>query len=201
MRSRFKCNFLQTECKVLGALSTLPLMRDGQSQPQLGSGCQACFEYGTMPEMIERLSGQRIVSVTASLHGIPLGEAQKRIAAALKKFCLRLQGAQLSRSEGQIPALEETISGLRTGLLLSRCCNLPAPYAANFSVSPASSRHTLDSSRCSLRREVIMLLFHRDHAQSSNPSMGANRYGRRRHFGSKFDSPGSAMQRAARAYR
>ena len=68
----------------LGALSALPLMRDGQSQPQLDQ--VAKLEYGTMPEMIERLSGQRIVSVTANLHGMPLGEAQKRIAAALEEF-------------------------------------------------------------------------------------------------------------------
>jgi multidrug efflux pump subunit AcrB len=68
----------------LGALSTLPLMRDGQTQPQLDQ--VAKLEYGTMPEMIERLSGQRIVSVTANLHGMPLGEAQKRIAAVLKNL-------------------------------------------------------------------------------------------------------------------
>jgi multidrug efflux pump subunit AcrB len=63
----------------LGVLSTLPLMRDGQTQPQLDQ--VAKLEYGTMPEMIERLSGQWIVSVTANLHGMPLGEAQKRIEA------------------------------------------------------------------------------------------------------------------------
>ena len=53
-------------------------MRDGQSQPQLDQ--VAKLEFGTMPEMIERLSGQRIVSVTANLHGKPLGEAQNHIS-------------------------------------------------------------------------------------------------------------------------
>jgi multidrug efflux pump subunit AcrB len=100
----------------LGALSTLPLMRDGQAQPQLDQ--VARLEYGTMPEMIERLSGQRIVSVTANLHGMPLGEAQKRIAAVLKSLPAAPKSSTVA-VRGQIPALEETMSGLRTGLLLA----------------------------------------------------------------------------------
>jgi multidrug efflux pump subunit AcrB len=100
----------------LGALSSLPLMQDGQTQPQLDQ--IAKLEYGTMPEMIERLSGQRIVSITANLHGIPLGEAQKRITAALKNLPAVPKGSVVA-VRGQIPALEETISGLRTGLLLA----------------------------------------------------------------------------------
>jgi multidrug efflux pump subunit AcrB len=107
----------------IGALSTLPLMRDGQTQSQLDQ--VAKLEYGTMPEMIERLSGQRIVSVTANLHGMPLGEAQKLIAAVLKNLPAAPKGSVVA-VRGQIPTLEETISGLRTGLLLpslqSFCC-------------------------------------------------------------------------------
>ena len=100
----------------LGALAILPLMRDGQSQPQLDQ--VAKLEYGTMPEMIERLSGQRIVSVTANLHGLPLGNAQNRIAALLKNLPAAPKGSTIA-VRGQIPALEETMSGLRTGLLLA----------------------------------------------------------------------------------
>jgi multidrug efflux pump subunit AcrB len=100
----------------LGALSALPVMRDGQSQPLLGQ--VAKLQYGTMPETIERFSGQRIVSVTANLHGIPLGKAQKRIEAALKDTAPPAKGSTVV-VRGQIPALEETSSGLRTGLLLA----------------------------------------------------------------------------------
>ena len=57
------------------ALASLPLMKDGQSQPQLDQ--VASIEYGAMPEMIERLSGQRVVSLTANLHGVTLGEGQQ----------------------------------------------------------------------------------------------------------------------------
>jgi multidrug efflux pump subunit AcrB len=100
----------------LPALSSLPLMRDGLSQPQLDQ--IAKIQYGTMPEMIERLSGQRVVSLTANLHGVTLGEAQKQIQTALKRLAAPPTGSSVT-IRGEIPALEETIAGLRIGLLLA----------------------------------------------------------------------------------
>jgi multidrug efflux pump subunit AcrB len=100
----------------LPSLSTLPLMRDGQSQPQLDQ--VAKIQYGSMPEMIERLSGQRVLSITANLHGITLGEAQTKIQKALGNIPAPPKGTTVS-VRGEIPALNETISGLRIGLLLA----------------------------------------------------------------------------------
>lgn len=98
------------------ALSTLPVMKDGQSQPQLDQ--IATLRNGTMPEMIERFSGQRMVSLTANIHGMPLGDAQKKIRDALKQIDAPPKGSTVV-VRGQIPALEDTISGLRVGLLLA----------------------------------------------------------------------------------
>ncbi|WP_035348053.1 efflux RND transporter permease subunit [Edaphobacter aggregans] len=100
----------------LAALSTLPVMRDGNAQPQLDQ--VATLQYGTMPEMIERFSGQRIVSVTANLHGIALGDAQGKINSALKNLGAPPRGVAVV-VRGQIPALQDTITGLRIGLLLA----------------------------------------------------------------------------------
>jgi multidrug efflux pump subunit AcrB len=100
----------------LDALSALPVMREGQAQPQLDQ--VAKFQSGTMPEMIERFSGQRVVSVTANLHGIALEEARRKIDAALQKADSPPKGSSVV-VRGQIPALIETTSGLRTGLLLA----------------------------------------------------------------------------------
>ena len=138
----------------LGTLSTLPLMRDGQTQPQLDQ--VAKLEYGTMPEMIERLSGQRIVSVTANLHGMPLGEAQKRIAAALNNLPAAPNGSVVA-VRGQIPALEETISGLRTGLLLAIAA-IFLLLMANFQSLrlPLAILSTIPGVLCGV---VLMLLF------------------------------------------
>jgi len=100
----------------VSALSTLPLMKDGQAQPQLDQVSK--IEYGNMPEMIERFSGQRVVSVTANLHGITLGDAQTRIQNLLKKLPPPPKSSTV-RVRGEAPALEETVSGLRIGLLLA----------------------------------------------------------------------------------
>jgi multidrug efflux pump subunit AcrB len=100
----------------LPALSSLPLMREGLSQPQLDQ--VASLQYGNMPEMIERLSGQRVVSLTANLHGVTLGEAQKKIQAALGNIAAPPKGSVVT-VRGEVPALQETISGLRVGLLLA----------------------------------------------------------------------------------
>jgi multidrug efflux pump subunit AcrB len=100
----------------LPALSTLPLMREGLPQPQLDQ--VASLQYGNMPEMIERLSGQRVVSLTANLHGVTIGEAQKKIQAALGNIAAPPKGSVVT-VRGEVPALEETISGLRVGLLLA----------------------------------------------------------------------------------
>jgi multidrug efflux pump subunit AcrB len=129
-------------------------MRDGQSQPQLDQ--VAKLEYGTMPEMIERLSGQRIVSVTANLHGIPLGEAQNRIAALLKNLPAAPKGSTIA-VRGQIPALEETISGLRTGLLLAIAA-IFLLLMANFQSLrlPLAILSTIPGVLCGV---VLMLLF------------------------------------------
>jgi len=100
----------------LGALSSLPLGNSGQTQPQLDQ--VATLSSGFMPEMIERFSGQRIVSVTANIHGVSLGDAQQKINDVLKRIGAPPKGSTVI-VRGQIPALEETISGLRMGLLLA----------------------------------------------------------------------------------
>ena len=91
-------------------------MKDGQAQPQLDQ--VAKIEFGAMPEMIERFSGQRVVSVTANLHGISLGDAQTRIDKVLKDLPAPPKGSTV-RVRGEMPALQETASGLRIGLLLA----------------------------------------------------------------------------------
>jgi multidrug efflux pump subunit AcrB len=97
-------------------LSTLPLGNNGQIQPQLDQ--VATLRNGSMPETIERFSGQRVVSVTANIHGIALGDAQQKLNDALKKIGSPPKGSTVV-VRGQIPALEQTISGLRIGLLLA----------------------------------------------------------------------------------
>jgi multidrug efflux pump subunit AcrB len=97
-------------------IGRLPLMPDGRPEPHLDN--IASLHPGTMPGLIERFNGQHIVSVTANIHGIALGEAAKELKRALAGAGTPPRGAKIVM-KGEIPPLEQTISGLRIGLLLA----------------------------------------------------------------------------------
>jgi multidrug efflux pump subunit AcrB len=106
----------QNRLQDVAALGALPVMADGHDRPQLID--VARLAPGTMPGLIERYNGQRIVSVTANLHGVSLGTAAQYIEAAIRDAGHPPRGAS-ARFRGQVPALNETRSGLRTGILLA----------------------------------------------------------------------------------
>jgi len=97
-------------------IGDLPVMAAGRSEPRLDN--IASLKPGMMPGMIERVNGQHIVSLTANIHGVTLGEAAPQLNRALSKAGPPPRGANIVM-KGQIPPLEQTISGLRTGLLLA----------------------------------------------------------------------------------
>ncbi len=78
----------------------------------------ATIKSGTMPGLIERFNGQHIVSLTANIHGITLGEAAVKLNRAVASAGAPPRGVSV-KMRGEIPALEQTLSGLRTGLLLA----------------------------------------------------------------------------------
>jgi multidrug efflux pump subunit AcrB len=93
-------------------LGSLPVVQETQLTDVAG------IKPGTMPGLIERYNGQRIVSLTANIHGLTLGEAGQKLTAALARVGTPPRGVSV-RFRGQIPPLEQTISGLRVGLLLA----------------------------------------------------------------------------------
>ncbi len=97
-------------------IAALPVMRNGRQEPQLDE--VATLRPGTMPGMIERYNGQRVVSVTANIHGLTLGEVADRVDRMLAGIGPPPKGVSV-RLRGQIPPLQETLSGLRAGLLLA----------------------------------------------------------------------------------
>jgi multidrug efflux pump subunit AcrB len=97
-------------------IGELPIMRDGARDTELTNIAQ--MKLGTMPGLIERFNGQHIVSLTANIHGITLGEAAQKLSQALASAGQPPRGAKVVM-KGQIPPLEQTISGLRIGLLLA----------------------------------------------------------------------------------
>ncbi len=78
----------------------------------------AAIKPGTMPGLIERYNGQHVVSLTANVHGLALGEAAHRVEEAVAAAGAPPRGVTV-RMRGQVPPLQETLDGLRVGLLLA----------------------------------------------------------------------------------
>jgi multidrug efflux pump subunit AcrB len=106
----------QNRMQSVDAVGSLPVMKNGREDTQLRN--LATLEPGMMPELIERYNGQRVVSVTANLHGVTLGEAVPQLDQILKNVGAPPRGVSV-QFRGQVPPLEDTISGLRVGLLLA----------------------------------------------------------------------------------
>jgi multidrug efflux pump subunit AcrB len=106
----------QNRIQSADALGGLPVMKSGRPETQLAN--IATLKAGTMPGLIERYNGQRVVSLTANLHGITLGEAVPELNKAIANAGMPPRGVSV-QFRGQIPPLEETISGLRIGLLFA----------------------------------------------------------------------------------
>ncbi len=94
----------------------IPVMKDGRSRPLLGD--VASVTNGTAPGMVERYNMQRVVSYTANVHEKPLGQLAEKVREAMKHAGEVPRGMTVGL-RGQIPVVEETFLGLRTGLLLS----------------------------------------------------------------------------------
>ncbi len=97
-------------------VEAIPIMRDGMKNTELRNVAQ--MKLAAMPGLIERFNGQHIVSVTANIHEITLGEASKFLNQAVANAGTPPRGVKIVM-KGEIPPLEQTISGLRTGLLLA----------------------------------------------------------------------------------
>jgi multidrug efflux pump subunit AcrB len=94
----------------------IPVMPNGGTRPLLGD--VADVKLGKTAGEIDRYNMQRVVSFTANVEGVPLGEASKAIRAAVQRAGTPPRGVTVNL-RGQIPPLEETLSGLRLGLALS----------------------------------------------------------------------------------
>src|SRR5256714_9140620 len=78
----------------------------------------ATVDYGTTPGEVDRYNMQRVVSFTANIHGKPLGKVVTDIRQAIARAGAPPRGISVN-NRGQVPAFEETLAGLRGGLLVS----------------------------------------------------------------------------------
>jgi multidrug efflux pump subunit AcrB len=100
-------------------VADLPVMArnaDGTGRPLVSD--VATVDYGTTPGEVDRYNMQRVVSFTANVHGKPLGKIVTDIRQAIARAGAPPRGITVN-NRGQVPAFEETLAGLRSGLLLS----------------------------------------------------------------------------------
>jgi multidrug efflux pump subunit AcrB len=100
----------------LDDIAQLPVMPTGEARPLLGE--LATLSTGMTPGQIERYNMQRVVSLTANLHGVPLGNAARQVQQAIDRVGPPPKGSTVN-VRGQIPPLRETVTGLQFGLALS----------------------------------------------------------------------------------
>jgi multidrug efflux pump subunit AcrB len=97
-------------------LADLPVMQNREARPTLGD--VATIKPGKTYGLVERYNMQRVVSITANLHNIPLGEAEAQIRAAIRRAGEPARGVTV-QVRGQVPALNSTLDGLRLGLAVA----------------------------------------------------------------------------------
>ena len=106
----------QNRLQGVDEMGNVPVMQSGRLETRLTD--VAGLKLGTMPGLIERYNGQRVVSLTANISGVTLGEAAQKLNEVLAGAGTPPRGVTV-KFRGQIPPLEQTISGLRIGLLLA----------------------------------------------------------------------------------
>ena len=106
----------QNRMQSIDELGNVPVMQDAHTEARLMD--VAGLKTGAMPGLIERYNGQHVVSLTANIHGVTLGEAAQKLNPALAAAGTPPRGVSV-KLRGEIPPLEQTISGLRIGLLLA----------------------------------------------------------------------------------
>jgi multidrug efflux pump subunit AcrB len=106
----------QRDVSSIGDVQNLPVMENGGSRPLVGD--VANIKYGTSMGLIERYNMQRVVSLTANVHGIAVGTAAAPIQKAIDAAGQPPRGAIVA-VRGQIPPLQQTLRGLGIGLLLA----------------------------------------------------------------------------------
>ena len=168
-------------------LGALAVMQEGR--PDLRLDDIATLKSGTMPGLIERNNGQRVISLTANLHGMTLGDAEPKLAAAVARAGTPPRGVTVG-FRGELPALDQTSAGLRTGLAVGDSGNL-SPARGQLPVDPPCARNPAHRSSGLVRRPVDAAP---DQHHAQPPVLHGSDHGGR-HRSCEFDSV-SQLRRA-----
>jgi len=106
----------QSQMKSIEDVQSIPAMTN--SAQKLLVGDVAEVGYGTMVGEYDRYNQARMITVTANTEGTDLGSAATQVSAAIKRAGEAPKGVKVD-VRGQVPQMEQTIAGLRLGLLIA----------------------------------------------------------------------------------
>ena len=106
----------QAKMTTIEELQSVPVMPNGTSRPLLGDVAQV--SYGTMPGEYDRYNQQRMVTITGNISGKDLGTVANDVAAAVKRAGDAPRGVSVN-VRGQVPPMNQTLTGLGIGLALA----------------------------------------------------------------------------------
>ncbi len=95
------------------ALKGIPVMSNGEARPLLGD--IATVSEAKAMGLVERYNMQRVVSLTANIHGTALSEAASEVERAIARAGDPPKGVTV-KVRGQIPPLKETENNLKWGI-------------------------------------------------------------------------------------
>ena len=97
-------------------LETLPVNPAGATRPLVQD--LATLSFGTAPGEYDRYNQQRMVTMSANIVGRDLGSVSREVATAIRQLGDPPRGVTVN-VRGQVPSMNETLSGLRTGVLVA----------------------------------------------------------------------------------
>jgi len=106
----------QSRMSSIEEVEGVPTMPDGTSRPLVRDIAQV--SYGTMPGEYDRYNQQRMLTITANIAGKDLGSVASEVAAAVRRAGDPPRGVAVN-IRGQIPPMNQTLSGLELGLGLA----------------------------------------------------------------------------------
>jgi multidrug efflux pump subunit AcrB len=95
-------------------VASVPLVAQDGAPAQVGDVAQ--IEPGVAAGLVERYNGQRVISLTANIHGVALGRVVEDLRRAIAEAGSPPRGVTVGL-RGQIPALERTRDDLQLGLV------------------------------------------------------------------------------------
>ena len=99
-----------------GSLETIPVSHGDSLYPLVGD--VATISEGTTIGQYDRINQQRMVTITADLKDVDLGTAAGQVSQAIASAGQAPRGVSVA-VRGQIAPMQQTLNGLRTGLLLA----------------------------------------------------------------------------------